>query len=72
MEVCFMNTNTELDQYGLPPNDEFYGINQIQVSDQGAVEVRPYTYALMNWLKCRMNQPDTIDIHPTGMTSLLT
>ena len=67
-----MTTTTEPDQYGLSPDDEFHGLNQIQVSDEGVVEVYPYTYALMTWLKCRMNQPDTIDIHPSGKTALLT
>lgn len=67
-----MTITTEPDQYGLSPDDEFYGLNQIQVSDQGSVKVHPYTYALMTWFKSRMNQPDTIDIHPSGKSALLT
>lgn len=67
-----MTVTTEPDQYGLSSDDEFYELNQIQVSDQGSVEVHPCTYALMIWWKSRMNQPDTIDIHPSGKSALLT
>ena len=62
----------KIDQYGLTQDDEFYNsFNLTQVSDEGAVEVRPYTNVLMTWLKCRMNQLDTIDISKDGMSSLL-
>jgi hypothetical protein len=66
-----MNTNTKLDRYGLTPEDEFYDSNLIQVSDDGAVDVKPFTNSLMTWWKCRMNQQDSIDISEDGNNSIL-
>lgn len=64
-------TKTQLSPYGLPPEDEFYDLDFIQVSDEGSIEVRPYTYTLMTWWKVRMDQSDSIDINPNGMSSML-
>jgi hypothetical protein len=67
-----MTKNTNIDKYGLQPEDEFYQLTFTQVSDEGALEVRPFTYALMTWWKCRIDQSDSIDIAPDSMSSLLT
>lgn len=57
-----MTTDTTRDNNGLESDDEFYELNFTQVSDDGAVDVKPCTYALMTWWKVRMGNDDSIDI----------
>ena len=66
-----MNTNSNLDKFGLTPEDEFYDSSLTQISDEGAIEVKPFTNALMTWWKCRMEQDDTINISEDGNHSML-
>ena len=57
-----MTTDAPRDNNGLESDDEFYELNFTQVSDDGAIDVKPCTYALMTWWKVRMGNDDSIDI----------
>ena len=61
----------EIDQYGLESGDEFYQLSFIQSSPDGALDVKPATYALMTWWKVRMGNKDTIDISSDSNDSML-
>jgi hypothetical protein len=52
-------------------DDEFFGIEFAQSSDNGVREVLPVTYALMCWWKVRMGNQDTIDISEDSNFSML-
>jgi hypothetical protein len=56
---------------GVEQDDEFYGVEFSQVSDDGVREVFPLTYALMTWWKVRMENQDTIDISEDSLSSML-
>ena len=60
-----------IDQYGLESDDEFYQLSFIQSSPEGALDVKPATYALMTWWKVRMGNKDTIDISSDSNESML-
>jgi hypothetical protein len=60
-----------IDQYGLESDDEFYQLSFIQSSPDGALDVKPATYALMTWWKGRMGNKDTIDISTDSNDSML-
>jgi len=60
-----------IDQYGLESDDEFYQLSFIQSSPDGALDVKPATYALMTWWKVRMGNKDTIDISSDSNDSML-
>jgi hypothetical protein len=60
-----------IDQYGLESDDEFYQLSFIQSSPEGALDVKPATYALMTWWKVRMGNKDTIDISSDSNDSML-
>jgi hypothetical protein len=60
-----------IDQYGLESDDEFYQLSFIQSSPDGALDVKPATYALMTWWKVRMGNKDTIDISSDSNDSIL-
>jgi hypothetical protein len=60
-----------IDQYGLESDDEFYQLSFIQSSPDGALDVKPATYALMTWWKVRMGNKDTIDISCDSNDSML-
>ena len=60
-----------IDQYGLESDDEFYKLSFIQSSPEGALDVKPVTYALMTWWKVRMGNKDTIDISSDSNDSML-
>ena len=52
-------------------DDEFFGIEFTQISDEGSREVFPITYALMCWWKVRMGNQDSIDISEDSNYSML-
>ena len=62
---------SQIDQYGLESGDEFYKLSFIQSSPEGALDVKPATYALMIWWKVRMGNKDTIDISSDSNSSML-
>ena len=52
-------------------DDEFYGIEFSQLSEDGIREVYPVTYAVMTWWKVRMDNEDIIDISEDSLSAIL-
>ena len=65
------SVKTLVDRYGLEQNDEFYGLNFSQESDEGIREIKPLTYALICLWKAKMGNEDSIDITQDSSLSML-
>lgn len=61
----------KVDQYGLEPDDEFYGLYFAKSTDEGLVEVKPCTFSLMYWWKGLLGYPDMIEISRDSNTAML-
>jgi len=66
-----MSNKTKMDHNGLEDDDEYYELSFLQSTDEGAIEVKPCTYALMTWWKVRMGNSDTIDISNESNNAIL-
>lgn len=68
-----MTKSKKVDSFGLESDDEFYRVleNFTQVSDEGVVLVKPYTYALMMWWKVGLGNDDIINIENESNNSSL-
>jgi hypothetical protein len=61
----------KVDQYGLEPDDEFYGLYFAKSTKKGLVEVKPCTFSLMYWWKGLLGYPDMIEISKGSNTAML-
>ena len=61
----------KVDQYGLEPDDEFYGLYFAKSTSKGLVEVKPCTFSLMYWWKGLLGYPDMIEISKGSNTAML-
>ena len=61
----------KVDQYGLEPDDEFYGLYFAKSTKKGLVEVKPCTFSLMYWWKGLLGYPDMIEISKDSNTAML-
>ena len=59
------------DRYGLEQNDEFYGLDFSQESDEGTREIKPLTYALICLWKAKLGNEDSIDITEDSSLAML-
>lgn len=61
----------KVDQYGLEPDDEFYGLYFAKPTKKGLVEVKSCTFSLMYWWKGLLGYPDMIEISKGSKTAML-